>query len=177
VLLAQKELKPAADVFRSTLKLKPDLAEGHRGLGQCQQDLGEVEQAAESYRRALAINGNDIISLNNLAWILAETRKDPDAALPLAARAAELAPQAAEVLDTLGWVHYRRGAYAEAEKILGRASERAPESAVVQYHLGATYAKLGRKEEAVLRLRRAIRLDAGLAKAEKIERFISELGG
>lgn len=177
VLLDQKELKLAADAFRSALKLKPDLADAHRGLGQCQQALGQVAQAADSYRRALTINGKDLVSLNNLAWMLAETRKDLEAALPLAVRAAELAPQAAEILDTLGWIHYRRGAYAEAEKILGRASERAPDSAMVRYHLGATYARLGRKEDAVLHLRRAVRLDAGLAKTEKIEQLISELGG
>ncbi len=47
-------------------------------------------------------------SLNNLAWILADLRKKPDEALPLATKAEQLAPSSPEVLDTLGWIQYRR---------------------------------------------------------------------
>lgn len=177
VLLAKQDPTQAADAFRGALKRKPDLAEAYHGLGQCQQALGQIDPAIASYRHALAILGNDVVALNNLAWILAELRKDPEAALPLAAKAAELAPQSAEVLDTLGWIQYRRGAYAEAQQILGRAAEHGPERAIVQYHLGATYAKLGRKDDAIMSLRRAARLDVGLAKTKQIEQLVKGLGG
>lgn len=56
--------------------------------------------------------------------------------LPLASRAADLAPGRGDVIDTLGWVHYRRGAYAEAAKVLARAAELVPKNAVIHYHLG-----------------------------------------
>jgi len=131
----------------------------------------------ESYRRALAINEKDVASLNNLAWILVELRKKPDEALPLATKAEQLAPSSPEVLDTLGWIQYRRGAYADAEKSLSRAVERAAGNATIQYHLGMTYARLGKKADAVSVLRRASQLDPKLAESQKIADVIKELGG
>src|SRR5207344_1169771 len=97
---------------------------------------------------------DNVVALNNLAWILAERGKNADEALALATKAAEIAPQAAAVQDTLGWVHYRRGAFAEAEKALGKAVERAPNNASFQHHLGMTYYRLGKKTDAVAALRR-----------------------
>jgi tetratricopeptide (TPR) repeat protein len=177
VLLAQRNLQGAVDAFNAALKLKPDLLDAYRGLGQAYQDMGQVDRAEASYRQALAISDKDLVSLNNLAWVLAELRKKPDEALPLAIKAEQLAPQSADVLDTLGWVQYRRGAYADAEKSLSRAVERAAGNGTIQYHLGMTYARLGRKADAVSALRRAAQLDPKLARSEKIEEMIKELGG
>jgi tetratricopeptide (TPR) repeat protein len=177
VLLAQRNPQGAVDAFNAALKLKPDSLDAHRGLGQAYQEMGQIDKAAESYRRALAINEKDVTSLNNLAWILAELRKKPDEALPLAAKAEQLAPSSPEVLDTLGWIQYRRGAYGDAEKALSRAVERAAGNGTIQYHLGMTYARLGRKADAVSALRRASQLDPKLAQTEKIEDVIKQLGG
>jgi len=41
----------------------------------------------ESYRRALTVNGNDVPSLDNLAWLLSEVQKKPDEAQPLELKA------------------------------------------------------------------------------------------
>ena len=177
VLLAEHNPQGAIDAFNAALKLKSDLLDAHRGLGQAYQEMGQIDRAVESYRRTLAVNEKDVASLNNLAWILAELRKKPDEALPLATKAEQLAPNSPEVLDTLGWVHYRRGAYSDAEKSLSRAVERAPANATIQYHLGMTYSQLGRKADAVSALRRAAQLDPKLAQSEKIEDLIKKLGG
>jgi len=74
-------------------------------------------------------------------------------------------------------VHYRRGAFAEAEKALGKAVERAPNNASFQHHLGMTYYRLGKKTDAVAALRRAGVLDPKLAEREKLPALIKELGG
>ena len=81
------------------------------------------------------------------------------------------------MLDTLGWIHYRRAAYEEAEKLITKAVERSPNNGAMQYHLGMTYVKLGRKGDAVSSLRRASQLDPKLARAERIPDLIKDLGG
>ncbi len=176
-LAAQQKPQEAVEAFGQALKLKSDLAPAYTGLGQSYEQLKQPDKAAEAYRRALAINGNDVVTLNNLAWHISEVRKKPDEALPLATKAQQLAPESPEVLDTLGWVQYRRGAFAEAEKALRKAAERAPNIGAIQFHLGMTYAKLGRRNDAVSTLRRAAQLDPKLAESERIETLVKELGG
>lgn len=177
VLLEQGRAREAREAFAAVLAQKPDLAEAHRGLGQAWEALQQPEKAMESYRRALALDGGDAVALNNLAWVLAEQGRDLGQALAMATRAAGIAPRSPEVLDTLGWIHYRRGAYAEAERVLARAAELAPGKAAIHYHLGLTYQRLGKKHDAVSTLRRAASLDPALAAREKIGDLIRELGG
>jgi len=177
VLLAQKNPQGAIESFSAALKMKPDLVDAQRGLAQAYQESGQLDKAVDAYRRVLSMNEKDVTSLNNLAWILAELRKKPDEGLPLAMKAAELAPGSPEILDTLGWIQYRQGAYGDAEKSLIRAAEKSAGNGTIQYHLGMTYARLGRKAEAVSALRRAAQLDPKLAQTEKIEETIKQLGG
>ncbi len=177
VLLGQGNPKVAREAFEAALARRPGLPDAHRGLGRALEETGLTEAAIDHYRKAIAGNPKDAVSLNNLAWVLGEVKKRPDEALPLAVRAEQLAPSSAHVLDTLGWIHYRRGAYADAEKILARAVARAPGNASIQFHLGMTYSRLGKKPEAVSALRRAAQLDAKLAQNEQIDRIIREIGG
>ncbi len=81
------------------------------------------------------------------------------------------------MLDTLGWIQFRRGSFAEVEKSLARAVEKAPNNGTLRYYLGMAYARLGRKVDAVSALRRAAQLDPKLAQSEKIDELIRELGG
>ncbi|MDP2625373.1 MAG: tetratricopeptide repeat protein, partial [Candidatus Rokubacteria bacterium] len=156
---------------------KPGLFEAERGSGQAHEMLGQADRAIASYQRALAIKGDDVTVLNNLAWLLAEARRSPEEALPLASKAVQLAPQSPEIADTLAWIHYRRGKYADAEKLLVPAAERAPKNAIIQYHLGMTYYRLGKKGDAASTLRRAANLDPKLAEREKLNDLIKQVGG
>ena len=58
------------------------------------------------------MDATNVIALNNLAYLLA--RDNPDEAVKLAQQAVELAPENADVQDTLGWVYYRKGLYSAA---------------------------------------------------------------
>jgi tetratricopeptide (TPR) repeat protein len=175
VLLERRDFAGALEAFEAALKLDPRLADAHRGAGQAHEGLQRPARAAEAYRRALKLQGDDAIALNNLAWILAEALDRPDEALPLAERAVQLAPRAGEMLDTLGRIHYRRGSYAKAADALREASSRLPQNATVLYHLGLAYAKLGRRADAASVLRRASLLDARLAEARQIDTLIKDL--
>ena len=175
LLVAEENPRGATDAFEKALAIDARSGEAHRGLGQTYRLLGQNDRAEQSYRRALDLNGDDVVALNDLAWLLSEIKKKPDEALPLAQKAERLAPRLAWVSDTLGWIHYRRQSYADAERVLSQAAERAPSNAVVRFHLGMTYAKLGRTHDAVSALRRAAQLDPKLADRERIEKLIKEL--
>ena len=116
---------------------------------------------------ALAIGGALIFAiwqlgpgtLRNLAYILAEANRDLNDALKFARVAKEQLPEDANIMDTLGWVYYRRGLYDSAIAEFKSSLAKTPGNAAVIYHLGMAYAKKGDKEKALVELERAIALN------------------
>ena len=77
----------------------------------------KARQDIEQYRPRVAANPNDPNACNGLAWAYLtapEALRDVKAALPLAEKAARLAPEDAVIRNTLGLAYYRIGKYREA---------------------------------------------------------------
>jgi 4-amino-4-deoxy-L-arabinose transferase-like glycosyltransferase len=85
--------------------------------GQCEQD-GNIEEAIQYYRKALDVDSNDPVALNNLAWILAATSRP---GLRNGEEAVQLATKAVKLTDFRLPIYFGTlaAAYAEA----GRFSE------------------------------------------------------
>ena len=79
-LLTQNNAQGAIEAFNAVLKIKPDVLEAHRGLGQAYQQLGQNDQAVESYRRALALNDKE----DRIKFVPGDTRLTTDAAANVA---------------------------------------------------------------------------------------------
>jgi Flp pilus assembly protein TadD len=92
---------------------------------------------------------------NDLAWYLAETDSELDLALELATRASTRQPDA-NTLDTLGWVHYKRGSMDSAIESFNKALELQPDSASIRYRLGLALSKAGSDQQARAALEQAI---------------------
>jgi putative PEP-CTERM system TPR-repeat lipoprotein len=118
----------------------------HDLLGEYYLGAGNPRLAAREFRAAIAVNANDVLGLNNLAWSLDQIG-DPGAAA-FAERAYRLAPNVANVDDTLGWILARGGKAAAAVDYLRHAAQLNPNDADVQYHLAYALAKSGQAAEA-----------------------------
>jgi hypothetical protein len=84
-------------------------------------------EALAALREAIKTDPNHILANNNLAWLLVAGPKelrDAQAALPLARKAAELEPQSALYVNTLGVALYRNGNYSEAISVLEKSLAR-----------------------------------------------------
>jgi tetratricopeptide (TPR) repeat protein len=79
---------------------------------------GEAVQALEVQHRA---HPRDATLTNALGFVLAEHNRDLPRAEQLVRAALESEPDNPAILDSLGWVRYRRGATAAALPILERA--------------------------------------------------------
>jgi Flp pilus assembly protein TadD len=89
----------------------------------------------------------------HLAWLYVtgpQKYRDPNKALPLSQRAADLAPSAFQKLLTLGVVQYRLGDYHDAVKTLTRAAglARAGPTPYDQFFLAMSYHRSGETVEA-----------------------------
>ncbi len=134
-----------------------------------QRDLaaGDVKAAERWLGEVLALDPLHAQANNDLAWILAEQGGDLKRALVLARRGTQGAPSA-ETLDTLGWVHFKRGDYEAAADALGKAHLMQPESPSIAYRLSLALLQTGGEERARALLREA--LDTGTFPEEEAAR-------
>jgi tetratricopeptide (TPR) repeat protein len=116
-------------------------------LGEIEAVRGNYEAALGYFRQVVEADPTSVDALNNLAYLLADYRKQPDDALKYAERAQELAPDDPYIADTLGWILYQKGLYPLAVKHLERAAS--PDgNAISKYHLAMAYAKSGNLKHA-----------------------------
>src|SRR5580658_9660698 len=102
------------------------------------------DSAEEQFRKILAIDPNNSMTLNYLGYMLGDRGVKLDDALSMVQKAVQLDPQNGAYLDSLGWVYFKMGQYALAEANLRKASERMGQDPAVHDHLGELYEKTGR---------------------------------
>jgi tetratricopeptide (TPR) repeat protein len=113
----------------------------------CEQ-LGRKRQSRAAYARVLDLDPHHVLAMNNLAYLYAEDGIMLPQALRLARNAVMLEPDNPVFLDTLGWVHYRLGNYAEARIQLEKAVATGVGEPEIYLHLGKVYEKFGEQEKA-----------------------------
>jgi tetratricopeptide (TPR) repeat protein len=120
--------------------------------------------AIEQYRKVVALDEKNIIAVNGLAYLLAES-KQPDEALKYAQTAKELAPDNATVADTLGWSYFQKGLYSLAVTQLESANAKEG-TALRKYHLAMAYLKAGDPKRGRQTLDAATKMDPNLPEAQ-----------
>lgn len=141
--------------------------------------LVDAAERVRVYEQILMEDENNPAVLNNIAYTLADELNRAAEGVRYATRAAELKPEDANVLDTLGWVQFQAGDSAAAEKTLADAVRIDPENVPARYHQGRVFAKLGRPPQARDAYEKALRTARRRADyapyVEKIEAAIREL--
>lgn len=127
--------------------------------GSAQERAGNIEKAAELFKRALELKPDNHAALNYLGYMWAEKGMNLDEAHKMINRAVELSPDNAAYIDSLGWVLYQKGRYEEAYPHLKRAAEMITEDAIVFDHLADVLVKLGRVKEAITYYRKALEME------------------
>ncbi len=139
---------------------------------------GLREKAADLLKRSISLDpAKAAEAYNYLGYMWAENETHLEEAEEMVKQALLLDPDNGAYLDSLGWVHYRRGLFDEALKDLLRAAQSLQkDDPVVFEHLGDTYAKLNRAPQALEYWQKAIALDPeNKLLAEKIERTKTRL--
>jgi tetratricopeptide (TPR) repeat protein len=156
IFLSVNRLKDAKDAFLKALEINRELIVAHQNLGLIYQRMGLHEKAIESYENAISLNPNNILVINNLAFLYTLERKNFKKALKLIGRAKRLAPFDPAILDTEGWIYFQLKRYGDAHKSFLEAYEIDKKNPVIQYHIALTYEKLGEHEEAIEFLKTAV---------------------
>ncbi len=103
----------------------------------------DYKSAARGYRELLALQPENPVVLNNLAWTLSQL-KDPSA-VEYAEKAHKLAPNSPAIADTLGWILVEQGNTKRGVELLGQAAAAAPNALEIRIHYAKALIKSGDK--------------------------------
>ena len=176
VYAAQGKLAEARQQLETVVARQPKSVAALTMLGMIAQGSNDLTSARSYFERAIDVGGGAPVASNNLAWIYAERDENLERALVLAQSAAKALPKSAEVKDTLGWVQYKRKAFAEAAAAFESAVALAPENATYFYHLGLAAKDAGNAARARQALERALALNPALPSAADAKRVLGSLG-
>ena len=110
--------------------------------------MDRVEEHEQDMRRLIEIDPDNAHAYNALGYTLADKTDRLAEALELIEKALALLPGDPFILDSLGWVHYRRGDLDLALEYLQLAMDQRPDAEIAA-HLGEVLWQLGNKEQAI----------------------------
>ncbi|MDP2360825.1 MAG: tetratricopeptide repeat protein [bacterium] len=155
----------AESLLRVLLVVDPGSEDHWSRLAALLQGQGREGEALALYARALSLLGGEAGPnlRNNYAYSLALAGGNLALALELSRAAVDEAPDSAPYRDTLGWILFLLGRYADAEDQLERAYDlcRGEPDAEILAHLGHLRLRQGRPVEALALWRRALEADPG----------------
>ncbi len=138
-LYRNQELDLAVEILENARKLNPDLSDVHFHLATIYYDLGRKEDSIEAFKKCLAVDPNNHLAMNNLAYTYAEENRNLEEALELSLKSLENNQENSAFLDTLGWIYYRQKRYQLAEEFLKKALALSPDAEETHLHLADVY--------------------------------------
>ena len=90
-------------------------------IGDMYHEIGDDKSAFRYYKRALGLDADNALVLNNYAYFLSLKDKNLEEALTMAERAMTLKPNNASYVDTYAWVLHRLGRNEEAKRAMRQA--------------------------------------------------------
>lgn len=147
-----------------------------QGLAGAYEHSGNYEAAIAQYQRMLDLYPRSETAANNLAMALVAYRDDK-ASLDKAFKLSDPLRSSNNVayLDTLGWVHYRRGEYNTSVQLLARAVQKVQDSPLLHYHYGMALYKKGDVAAAKENLIKALASDSKFHGRDEAERTLQQL--
>lgn len=115
---------------------------------------GQHPQAIEQYEILLKANPQNVLALNNLAWMY-QAAQDKRA-LPAAENAHKLAPDNPAVMDTLGWILVQQGNAQRGLPLIQQAYSKQPDNLSLHYHLASALARNGDRARAIAEFERLL---------------------
>jgi len=123
----------AADLMSNWLATHPDDLAVRMEYANLLMVQGDNARAIPQYETVLKQVPDNPLVLNNLGWLIQTS--NPKRAISLLSRAAELAPNSADIADTLGWAKLQQKDAAGGLNLLNKAHGLNPKNGEITYHL------------------------------------------
>ncbi len=134
--------------LQRAIEINPKDINALSSLASTYDALKRYSEADKTFEAALKVDSLNPMVLNNYAYSLSERGEQLERAFAMSK--ASLARDSANgsYLDTFGWIYFKLGNYAQAEKYVKQAIDAGEASAVVYEHLGDIYSKMSQLDKA-----------------------------
>lgn len=157
----QKDLTAAEKTVREGLGRLPRSTDLLYVLGTLLEKTNHFEESIRTMEAVLAIDPQNADALNFIGYSYADRGIHLDQAEQMITQALKFKPDNGYILDSLGWVNFKKNKYDSALTHLKRALELVPDDASITEHLGDVYLKIGQDKKALDYYRKAIKIDPG----------------
>lgn len=126
----------ARDVLEEAVKRWPKDTDLLYSLGIALDKLELRDEGIAVMERIIVMDPEHADALNYVGYVLADEMLDLDRAMVLITKALELSPDSGYIIDSLAWLHYRRGEFDMAWSEIRRAVEHVADDPTVWEHYG-----------------------------------------
>jgi tetratricopeptide (TPR) repeat protein len=154
-----KRYQEAYDRLQQALEREPNDTDLLYEQAMVAEKLSRLDEMERLLRRLIELRPDYHHAYNALGYSLADRNVRLDEAKRLIQKALEIVPNDPYIADSLGWVEFRLGNRAEAEKILSQAFQAKPDAEIAA-HLGEVLWAGGQRERAVAIWREGLSLNA-----------------
>jgi len=186
--------KTAEHILRMIWENDPDSIEATTALAILLHTIGRSDESVPLYEQVLQLEPDNLIVINNLAWIMCEEQDKFQEALELTQRGLQISPNYIDLIDTRGVAYYRLGEFNKAVEDFTTCIKLYPDGTLAaissRFHLARAFDKLGQKYKAVEHLKEALDLyqaldpdkrigalsDTDLAEAQRLLKQLQEDG-
>ena len=162
--------------FEQASSADPHRADAVLNEGMLLEWLGKKKEAAAAYNKALGIDPENALALNNLAFLSAENGTNLDQAMTFAERAKKKIPNNPDISDTLGFVYYQKNLNSEALQIFRQVVQESPHNATFRLHLAMALSRQGDKQGAKTEAEKALKDASQPDEQNRIRSFVNQIG-
>lgn len=159
LLREHRQLGKAREVLASANAAKPDDVDLLYEQAMIDERLDKLDEMEKLLRRVIQLQPDHAQAMNALGYSLADRHLRLDEALQLVMKAHQIAPADPFIVDSLGWIEFRRGNLPEATRWL-RQAYTARNDTEIAAHLGEALWAQGDRDEALKIFGEARRRDA-----------------
>jgi tetratricopeptide (TPR) repeat protein len=169
----KEEYQSAMDVLKEGIRCNEENTDLHYRLGIILGKSKRTEESIKQMEIVIRIDPQHADALNYIGYTYADENIHLDKALELIEKAIQYKPNSGYIIDSLGWVYFRKGLYDKALTELKKAVELTPNDPAIVEHLGDVYLKKGDYEKALKAYEKAISLEN--AEKERLQRKLKDV--
>ena len=171
----QKSYKKAIEMLKGAVDKFPTNTQLLFFLGTMHDRLGQSNESISLMQRVIELDKEHVQAINYLAYTYAELGSNLEEAEALGRRALALQPDDGYILDTLGWILFKRGEIESAIRYLEAAHKAKPNEAIIAEHLGDAYLRNQMWQRATAMYRKAMEYEKDLEKGKKISEKLANV--